>query len=508
MSKNQLALNMFANIVAFVLNLGINLVLTPYIINNVGAEAYGFIPLANNFISYVTIFTVALNSMAARYISIELAKKNTEEANIYFNSVLIANGIISLVVSAPAMLMLLKINHIINVPNELLRDVQLTFLFVFLNLLMSLLGNVFAIATFAKNRVDLTAKINIITNLIRSFLVIAAFAFFAPKIFSITLTAFLAAIFGLYYNIRYTKELTPELKINRTKFRMSAIKELLANGIWNSVNQLSTVLLTMLDLVLANIFINPLASGQYAIAKTIPNFIQSFVGTLVGVFVPEFTVLYGEGKKEALLKSIDFSIKIMGLVITLPIAFLLVNGDLFFGLWVPGQDISKLYWLSTLTIVPMIVTGSMNTVYNVYTVTSKLKIPATVLLITGVLNTMLVLILLMYTDLGIYSIPLVSFVIGLLRNLIFTPIYAARCLEVHWGTFYKAILRGITCTFTMMFVTYVLRVLVYPDGWIKLIGSAGIGAIISLGCNSFLLLSKEEKQLVYATVDKKIRKKR
>jgi O-antigen/teichoic acid export membrane protein len=205
-------------------------------------------------------------------------------------------------------------------------------------------------------------------------------------------------------------------------------------------------------------------------------------------------------KQDELLDNINKSIKFMGLIITIPIAFLIIFGDAFFRLWVPGENASKLYLLSNLTIIPMIVTGSINTIFDVYTVTNKLKIPALVLLITGIINTAVVFILLKTTNLGILSIPITSFVIGLLRNLIFTPIYAARCLEVKWNTFYKAIARGCICALTMMVLCYIARYNFNINSWIKLIITGGICSIGSLAINLFIVFKKDERKVIVESI--------
>ena len=93
----RLAINMVATIVAFVVNMGISFFLSPYVIEHVGVDAYGFVSLANNFVNYASIITLALNSMAGRFITIAIHKGNKEEANKYFNSVLLANIIICFV---------------------------------------------------------------------------------------------------------------------------------------------------------------------------------------------------------------------------------------------------------------------------------------------------------------------------------------------------------------------------------------------------------------------------
>ena len=86
--SRQLIINLIASIVATVVNYGISLLFTPYLVRTAGGEAYGFVSLANNMVNYASIVTIALSSVAGRFIAIEVHKGNQEKANIYFNSVL------------------------------------------------------------------------------------------------------------------------------------------------------------------------------------------------------------------------------------------------------------------------------------------------------------------------------------------------------------------------------------------------------------------------------------
>ncbi len=500
MKNKQLTINMAANMFAFIVNIGINFFFTPYLIRTIGKEAYSFFPLANNFIGYVNIIAVALNSMASRFITIKIHESDNKGANTYFNSVLMSNTILALLLIFPSLIFVLFINNILQVPSEILRDVQYLFGLVFAGMILNILTSVFGVATFAKNRLDLASKRNIESNIIRVFVLILMFGLLKPNVSYIGVANLAVIIFILGTNIYYTKKLLPEVIVNKKYFDFKAVKELLSSGVWNSVNQLSIVLLTGLDLLIANMFIGVTAAGEYSIVKTVPNFIQQLVGMLVGVFIPQFTILYAQKKHEELLDSINKSIKFMGLIITIPIAFLIVFGDTFFSLWIPGENSSKLYLLSNLTIIPMLVTGSINTIFNVYTVTNKLKIPALVLLITGIINTLVVFILIKTTSLGILAIPITSFIIGLLRNLIFTPIYAARCLGVKWNTFYKAITRGCICALTMMVCCYIFKLSFTINSWITLIVIGGICLIISLTINMFIVFKKEDRNEIMKNI--------
>ena len=58
--NKQLAINIFSNICIYVLQFVISFLLTPFIVKALGVEAYGFVGLSNNIISYTTLITVAL----------------------------------------------------------------------------------------------------------------------------------------------------------------------------------------------------------------------------------------------------------------------------------------------------------------------------------------------------------------------------------------------------------------------------------------------------------------
>lgn len=91
--KKQLLVNMIASLVNFVVSIGIGLFLTPYVVHNIGAEAYGFVGLASTFVGYAQLFTVALTSVAGRFITVAYHEGNELKANRYYSSTLAANAV-------------------------------------------------------------------------------------------------------------------------------------------------------------------------------------------------------------------------------------------------------------------------------------------------------------------------------------------------------------------------------------------------------------------------------
>ena len=141
-SKKRFAINGFAQVFAFLVSIGITFFLTPYIVARLGAAAYGFVGLASNFVSYAQIITIALNSMAGRFITISVHKNQIEDARKYFSSVFFSNIILVLFINCIAIGVLYKLEYIVKIPEELIGDVKLLFGCIFLNFFISIIFNV------------------------------------------------------------------------------------------------------------------------------------------------------------------------------------------------------------------------------------------------------------------------------------------------------------------------------------------------------------------------------
>ena len=103
-----------------------------------------------------------------------------------------------------------------------------------------------------------------------------------------------------------------------------------------------------------------------------------------------------------------------------------------------------------------------------------------------------------------YAIAGVSTFYGILRNLIFTPIYAARCLKVKWYTFYGDILLGLASIGAICLVALPFRLLIQIDGWIKLFAVGIAAGILALVVNFLIVLRANERRMVLKMIKKKL----
>ena len=98
--KRRATLSLATSLLSMGIHLMINFFLSPYIVSNFGEEANGFAQLASNFVNYATLLTVALNSMAGRFITVSYYQKDYKKCEKYYSSVLIGNIFIILLLTA------------------------------------------------------------------------------------------------------------------------------------------------------------------------------------------------------------------------------------------------------------------------------------------------------------------------------------------------------------------------------------------------------------------------
>ena len=505
-NNKRLAINMIANIVSYSSTLLISFVLTPYLINTLGKEAYSFYPLANNFVSYMTILTNALNSMASRYITMALTKKEIDKANSYFSSILFSNVIMAGVLLIPMLLIVWFIDTLLVVPVNLVGSVRILFSFSFATMLVNIITSVFGVATFSKNRIDLRSLRELIISVLRLLLFVVLFTCFTPTIIFVGIVAFVIALVNFGFQRFYTKKLLPEIVIDIKKFNTAYVKEVLFSGIWNSINSFGNMLLVSTSLILVNKFYGADAGGEYSIVQTVPNFINGIISMLTGVFYPMIMIKYAQGDIKGMIGEIKKSQRIVGLFSVSVIGVFVGLSYDFFRLWTPGQDYSQLVILSTITIMPHWIIGCIWSLSNVNIALNKIKIPALYMLGSGISNISVSVVVYNIFKPGVYAIPLISSVIQIIWVAIFMPLYAAKQLHIKWYMFYPTILRGgCACAITVALVTLV-RNNILLNSWFKLMGTGVVLGGVVLLMNAIIVLDSSSRKALMNLVVNRLKK--
>ena len=495
MKKGRTGISIIANIVSVVVSVGVSFFLTPFLINSIGKEAYSFYPLANNFVSYMTIITLALNSMASRFITIELTKGNTDKANRYFSSVFYSNIILSAVLIIPMIVIVSLIDHFLNVPDGLLPDVRFMFALMFCSMLINLISSVFGVATFAKERMDLRAGQDISVNIIRALLYILLFSLFRPTIVFLGIVSCMAALLNGGFQFVFSRILMPECKLRITSFDRGSVFLLIKSGIWNSINSVGSVLTMSISVLLANTLLGASAAGDLSIIQTLPHLISAVISAVYGVFLSKIAVMYAHGNAKATVEYVKYTQKVLGIICNIPVVIIMILGKYFFKLWVPGENAAYLHILSIITLFPVMIHSCMWTVYGLNVTNNKLKVPALGLVVTGIFSIFLTILLIKTTNLGLYSISISSSLTNGSFYLLFIPIYAAKKMNINAFSFYPSIIKTIVFDILMIIITIPLQGVFSTviSSWFRLFLIGGVLEIICVGLYFIFVFSKEDR---------------
>ena len=487
-SRRVIALNMFWSLLSLCINYLMNFLITPYVTNNIGVEAYGFVALANTFISYVDILAVGLNAFAGRFIAMAYYQKKLEKANRYFSSTILADLILACVLLAGGTVAIVRLDRMLQIPQELTADVKLLFFIVLMRYLLTLLRTAFDAAAFTSERIDLAEKLQSAAYLLQAGLLLALCLLLQPHVWYVGLAAAVGALLLLAGNLRLCHKLTPELQFHVKDFSPHAVWEVLSTGSWTALNNLGNLLNSGLDLLITNLMLNATVMGQISVAKSLETIVSGMIMKISTVFRPRCLRLYAEDKMEELTGLLKISMRCTGGFCNLVVMGFFVCGHDFMALWLPGQNTDFLFRAGLIVLLSDIATGAVQPLYYVYTLTQKLRLPCCVTILMGTANVLSMCILLRYTSVGAYAVLLTTLVISVV-HFVDAPLYAAHCLHLPLHTFYPTLVcNGASLAAGFAAAEMLRRILPAAGSWGTLMFKALTAATVLLPIVVLILL--------------------
>lgn len=507
-NNRQLSINLVAGIVVFCVQFFISFWVSPFVVGKLGEAAYGFVTLANNFIQYASLFAVAINSMAGRYISIYYNSDQKDKANTVYSTVFWANAVLSVVVLVVASVLIDNIEAVVNVDASLVTDVKITFGLSFANLLVSFLSTAFMTAVFARNRMDLQSYTQILANLLKMGIIVLLFTLLAPHIYYIAIAALVYSLVVLLFHIAWRRALLPGFGLSPKKFSWCELKRVAKSGMWVLVSNLSNLMLSGFDLLIANWFISQAAMGRLSIAQQIPTAVGTLLNFLSSAFSASFTKYVAEGDKQGLVAEVKKTCRILGFLLAPFIALIIVFAPSFFELWLPGdvydsEALEQVYVLMMLVLSNTIVNAFMYNIHSVYIALDHVREYSIAIFASGVISIILTVALVLTTDYKIYAIAGVSTVVLALVNLLWVPLYAEKIIGADRFAFLKSIFPSYVCLFALIALYIVSSHFVSISDWPTFIANLLPLAIIGYAVAFFLVLPKEFRNRIFAILMKR-----
>lgn len=503
---DQLPRNLLANIVYFLANVAIGIILVPYFVSKLGVAAYGLIPLATSITGYVAIVVQSLNTSVSRFLTIDIQRDDYAAANKTFNTAFFGLSSVILLMVPVVIVLAWFVPSIFHVPIGQERGAIFLFLGVCASFLIRSWAGNFTVQLFAYNRLDLQNLVNLINLLVQTGLIFLLFALFGPDLALVGGAYLAGAVIASGISIVLARQVCPHLRVSIRAFDRTRVKDLCGMGGWVVINQIGSLLFLSIDLIVVNLLFGTTSAGKYAIALQWVILLRAVAGLLSGVLTPTILSYHALGQTDTLIRITKSAVKLMGLAMALPIGLVCGFAPQLLTVWV-GPEYANLSPLMVLLTVHLSVNLAVLPLFSINVAYNQVRVPGVVTLVMGIGNISLAIALPLLTGWGYYGVAAAGAIVLTTKNAVFTPWYATNILGVDVHTFTRSMLPGIVTAIivgisaailaSVMPLAPLLAAIIVASMFISLIY---VAAVWSLGLNGF------ERRLFKSYIPSKIRR--
>lgn len=494
--KKEFSRNLTSNSALFLINILVGLLLVPFYIDTLGLAAYGIIPLATSFTSYVMLILDSLNAAISRYLAINIQSSDLTGATQIFNTALITLIGLVLLFAPAAVVIAWFTPDFFNICDIERGDVFLLFVLIFLSAFISALRSPFSAVMYAFNKLHYDNYISITYTLTAIGIIVTLFFTQTPSVCYVGLAYFLSAIFSLVLTIVLSRNVYDKILISVSYFSKRRFSEITELAKWILIDQIGTLLLLQLSLIIVNKEFGTAAGGEYAIVTIFFNLLWSITGLITAVLSPMYYTYYARRQFTTIHDLSVVSVKCIGLVMALPIALICIFSPQLLTIWV-GEEFTHLSLLLWVLLIPLTTIVTVRPLILSYAAYNRVRVPAIVTIITGILNLVLALTLPYVYGLEIYGIAL-AFIFALwLRNVVFVPWYAAKVLGVTPAMFYMPIIPGTLAYFVLVIIGFLLvSILAIPASIVDIALVSGVISFAYFIVVTRVVLTGAERDLI------------
>lgn len=370
-------INVVSSLLAFGINIVINIFLSPIVINDLGTEAYGYAQLANNVAYYFTLIGLAVNSVGIRFVTIAWHKGGAQEANEYFCSIFLFDSILAWLIFISGCIVSIRIDYFFHVSAEYVVDAQAAFILAFVSSALSTVLPVLNSGIYISDEINVLYFATILSQIVK--LVLSVFLFsIGVRIYYISLAGLAGNLILGIFIFLYNKLKVPELKFHFFSAKKVKLMKVVKSGIWIFWDNVSTVLLSGLNLVYANLLMDASMMGLLSVATAISSQFLSLIQYLVQSFVPSMLAAYSSQDSRDFYFSVQRTQKICAFLIMIPVAGVIVFGKAFFALWLPERtsaEIEIIQRLSIISALPYIILAVTQVFRQIIITYNRVKMP-------------------------------------------------------------------------------------------------------------------------------------
>jgi O-antigen/teichoic acid export membrane protein len=435
----HIARSVFANWFATAAVLAVGFFLSPFIVHQLGNEAYGVWVMAISSVNYMALLDLGMASSVVRFVSKGHATGDHKGASDALSAVLWVRLQISAVILVLTCALSAVFPYVFKIPSALAHDARLALLIIGVTTAISMTFGVFSSTLSALNRYDRRSYVTLVQLAIRVVGVVTVLKT-NHGIVAIALCELAAAVVGnglLVYTARSTY---PELSISFAKPQREVLRNIWSYSVYAFLVTIAVQLVYQTDNLVVGAFVSAAAVTFYSIGNSLCRYTDQIVAAMTSTFTPAASTYEAAGDVSG-LRALYYNGTRVTMAFSLPIVItLILRGHTFIGVWM-GQQYAHTSGIVLAILAAALMFSLQNTTAgSIAFGIGKHKMLAKWSVAEGVANLALS-ITLAHTRLHMYGVAIGTLVPSLVIHLILWPRYVSQlvsvtCIEVFrdvWG---------------------------------------------------------------------------
>ncbi|MDU1891705.1 MAG: oligosaccharide flippase family protein [Dysgonomonas sp.] len=312
----------------------LGLILTPFIIRNLGDSEYGLYVLTGSFVSYLYLMDFGLNNTIIRYIAKYRSTKEKDGESSFLATIMTTYLIIAIIVIFIGFLLYINIDGLFSkslTPIELYKGKIMVALLI-LNLAITIPGGSFIAICNGYERFVFTRTINIVKYLFRSTLVICILLLGGDCISLVVVDTIVNLLFIVITYI-YTSK-TIKIKFTLSKFDKTLLREVLNYSFWIFIFAIIQQFQWQSGQIILGMNANTIAVGVYGIGIMLGSYYGTFANAINGLLLPKATAMVTNKTNSDIFETMVQIAKINSYILFFILSVFFLFGKEFITLWV------------------------------------------------------------------------------------------------------------------------------------------------------------------------------
>ncbi len=482
------------SVVVFALQAVIAVLLTRFLVKNLGVVQYSVVPLVNSFIPYLSLIAGSLGTVAGRELTISRRSQGIAEAQRVYTTAVLAGTGLSLIIAIVLSLASEAALSLLRVSTELRGGAKILLLAAGVSASASIVRGPLLAVPFSENRLDLENLVILSEVLIRSAFIALAFTLVSPSVIWVGLGMLAGGLSSLFAAWRVSRHLAPELIIMAGRFDPQRARAFMHLGVWHMVGQIGALLFWSTDLFVLSIMTSASTVGLYGTVAVWPVFLRGLVSACTSFLNPLLVGLYGEGDRQGVFRASLTAVRILGVGIAVPVGIVAGFAPVILREWI-GPEVMAAAPVLTALVLPLCVNLAVVPLFGVHVSYGKLAVPGTVTLIAGSINILLSFVWARTWPVGL-GVAVATAVALTAKNALFTPWYVARVQGQGAFPYYRALAPGTLVT-AAVYIASLQSVRLQPTmGLLGLVAYSVLIAVVGWGVGWFVLTPRGERVAV------------